>query len=61
MGLDIYFYKVVKVRQSKSEPLESIKYYNDLNNKRAKDKFAKYGKRVVSKLENANSEEEYHL
>ena len=59
MGLDIYFYRVANVRQSKSEPLESIKYYNDLNNKRAKDKFAKYGKRVVSKLENANSKEEY--
>lgn len=59
MGLDIYFHKVVKVRQSKNEPLKDIKYYNDLNNKRAKENFAKYGKRVVSKLEKANSKEEY--
>lgn len=59
MGLDIYFYRVANVRQSKNEPLNDIKYYNDLNNKRAKDNFAKYGKRVVNKLENAKSEEEY--
>ena len=41
MGLDIFFHKVVKVRNSKNEPLESIKYYNDLNNKRANAYFRK--------------------
>lgn len=60
MGLDIYFHKVVKVRQSKNEPLESIEHYNDLNNKRAKDRFSKYIKRVIKSLENAKSEEEYN-
>lgn len=60
MGLDIYFHKVVKVRQSKNEPLESIKHYNDLNNKRARDRFSKYIKRVIKSLENAKSEEEYN-
>lgn len=57
MGLDIYFYKVKNVRDSKNEPLKSIQYYRSLNNKRAKDRIRAYTKRSLARLAKANDME----
>lgn len=57
MGLDIFFYKVKKVRNSKNEPLNSIEYYNSLKDKRAKDKINAYARRSLARLAKANGME----
>ena len=57
MGLDIYFYKVKNVRDSKNEPLKSIQYYRSLNNKRAKDRIGAYVRRSLARLAKANTTE----
>ena len=57
MGLDIYFYKVKNVCDSKNEPLKSIQYYRSLNNKRAKDRIRAYAKRSLARLAKANDME----
>ena len=59
MGLDIYFHKVKKARKSKEEPLKTISEYNDILNKRAKEKLARYAKRSLKKLTNAIDKGEY--
>ena len=57
MGLDIFFYKVKKVRNSKNEPLNSIEYYRSLNDKRAKDRIGAYARRSLARLAKANTTE----
>ena len=59
MGLDVYFHKVKKARKSKEEPLKTISEYNDILNKRAKEKLARYAKRSLKKLTNAIDKGEY--
>ena len=57
MGLDISFYKVKKVRNSKNEPLNSIDYYRSVNRKRAKDRIRVYAKRSLARLAKAKGTE----
>lgn len=60
MGLDIYCHKVRKVRNSKDEPLESITFYSNLNDRRAKECFEKFSKGALKKLESVkDNHEEY--
>ena len=53
MGLDIFFHKVKKVRESKNEQLKGINEYGELNNQRAKKRFADFAASALKKLEGA--------
>lgn len=51
MGLDVYFHKVKKVRSSKNEPLKSIDEYYEINEQRAKKRFADFAMDALKRLE----------
>ncbi len=59
MGLDVYFHKVKKARKSKEDSLKTIREYNDILNRRAKDKVKRYAKKMIEKLGNAADDFEY--
>ena len=51
MGLDIFIHKVKNVRNSKNEPLKSIKEYAEINEQRAKDKIKAFADTCIKDLE----------
>ena len=51
MGLDIFIHKVKNVRNSKYEPLKSIKEYAEINTQRAKDKIKAFADTCIKDLE----------
>lgn len=51
MGLDIFIHKVKNVRNSKCEPLKSIKEYAEINAQRAKDKIKAFADTCIKDLE----------
>lgn len=51
MGLDIFIHKVKNVRNSKNEPLKSIKEYAEINMQRAKDKIKTFADTCIKELE----------
>ena len=51
MGLDIFIHKVKNVRNSKYEPLKSIKEYAEINVQRAKDKIKAFADTCIKDLE----------
>ena len=51
MGLDIFIHKVKNVRNSKNEPLKSIKEYAEINKQRAKDKIKTFADTCIKDLE----------
>ena len=51
MGLDIFIHKVKNVRNSKYEPLKSIKEYAEINEQRAKDKIKAFADTCIKDLE----------
>ena len=53
MGLDVYFHKMKKVRASKNEQLKSIEEYSELNEQRAKKRFADFAANALKMLESA--------
>jgi hypothetical protein len=60
MGLDIYGHLVKKARSSKEEPLKTIEEYDDILQKRAKEKFHKFAVASLKKLEGvAGDSDEY--
>ena len=60
MGLDIFFFKVKKVRKSRMEPLRmTLKEVDDLNKERFKARFGRYAERTLKKLKAAEGTDEY--
>lgn len=59
MGLDVFFYKVKKVRKSKDDSLKTISEYYDILDCRAKDKAKRYAKKMIEKLGNTADDFEY--
>ena len=59
MGLDVYFHKVKKARKSKEDSLKTIREYDDILNRRVRDKAERYAKKMIEKLGNAADDFEY--